>query len=62
MLRPGGVLAVTMQPRSRNSTDEASRVIGEELVANLERAGFSQCRLELRRIDPAVVACALGKN
>jgi SAM-dependent methyltransferase/peptidoglycan/xylan/chitin deacetylase (PgdA/CDA1 family) len=62
MLRPGGVLAITMQPRSRNATSDASRVIGEELVAKLERAGFSQCRLELRRIDPTVVACALGTN
>ena len=62
LLKPGGLVAITLQPRSRNATDDAARVIGEELVANLERAGFSQCRLELRRIHPAVVACALGTN
>jgi ubiquinone/menaquinone biosynthesis C-methylase UbiE len=62
LLRPGGQVAITLQPRSRNATDDAAKVIGEELVANLERAGFSQCRLELRRINPALVACALGTN
>jgi SAM-dependent methyltransferase len=62
LLKPGGLVAITLQPRSRNATDEAATVIGEELVGNLERAGFSQCRLELRRINPAVVACALGTS
>jgi len=62
LLRPGGVVAVTIQPRSRNSTDETTKVIGEELVAKLERAGFSTCRLELRRIGNDAVACALGTN
>jgi ubiquinone/menaquinone biosynthesis C-methylase UbiE len=62
LLRPGGILAVTMQPRSRNTTEESTKAIGEELVAKLEQAGFSRCRLELRHIDPGVVACALGTN
>jgi len=62
VLRPGGRIAVTLQPRSHNATDETTRAIGEELVATLERAGFSDCRLEMAPFKPVAVACALGVN
>jgi SAM-dependent methyltransferase len=60
LLRPGGLLAVTIQPRSRRATPETTKVIGEELVMKLERAGFSPCRLEIKAAQPVAVACALG--
>jgi ubiquinone/menaquinone biosynthesis C-methylase UbiE len=59
-LTPGGVLAVTLQPRSRNATDAAATAIGQELVQNLERAGLVHCRLETRAAKPASIVCALG--
>jgi SAM-dependent methyltransferase len=62
LLRPGGRVAVTLQPRSHNATDETARIIGEELVATLERAGFSECRLHVRPFKPVAVACVLGVN
>jgi SAM-dependent methyltransferase len=60
LLKPGGLMAITIQPRSRGATDDATRLIGEELVADLECAGFSGCRLEMRKAFPVSVACALG--
>jgi len=60
LLAPGGVLALTLQPRSRNATAETTTIIGQELMAKLQRAGFTSCRLELRAIKHVVVACALG--
>lgn len=62
MLKPGGVLALTIQPRSRNATSENARSIGEELVTKLQLAGFTDTRLELRHISPMDVACAIGRN
>ena len=59
-LKPGGLMAVTLQPRSRGATDEMTRVIGEELLMNLEHAGFSECRVEVKRMHPVSVVCALG--
>jgi SAM-dependent methyltransferase len=59
-LTPGGVIAVTLQPRSRNATDAAATAIGHELVQNLERAGLVHCRLETRAAKPASIVCALG--
>jgi ubiquinone/menaquinone biosynthesis C-methylase UbiE len=60
LLRPGGLIAVTLQPRSRNATNATTTEIGKELVMHLEQAGFSQVRLEIRQTKPVSVACALG--
>ena len=60
LLRPGGLIAVTLQPRSRSATDATTKEIGKELVMNLERAGFSQVKLKIRQTNPVSVACALG--
>ena len=62
LLRPGGLIAVTIQPRSRSATDTTTQQIGEEIVRDLEQAGFSHCRLEIRKTAPVSVACALGIN
>jgi SAM-dependent methyltransferase len=60
LLRPGGLIAVTLQPRSRSATDATTKKIGNEIAMNLERAGFSQVRLEIRQTKPVSIACALG--
>lgn len=62
LLTFGGLIAVTLQPRSRSATDSTTREIGEEVAKNLEHAGFSQVRLEIRKTKPISVACALGIN
>jgi ubiquinone/menaquinone biosynthesis C-methylase UbiE len=60
LLKPGGRIAVTIQPRSQAANDETTRIIGEEVVRNLGQAGFSQCRLEILKTKPVAAACALA--
>jgi ubiquinone/menaquinone biosynthesis C-methylase UbiE len=62
LLKPGGVIAVTLQPRSRGATEADARQNGEEVARYLERAGFSQVRLEIRQMSPVAAACALAIN
>ncbi len=62
LLKPGGLIGVTLQPRSRTATDATTAIIGEEIAANLERAGFSHCRLEIRKTTSVSVACALANK
>ena len=57
----GGRIALAFQPRGPGATDEAAATTGQELVAALRDAGFSQVRLETLDLKPAVV-CALGVN
>lgn len=60
LMQPGGMIAVTLQPRSRGSSSDTTDAIGKELVANLGKAGFRQVRLETRPASPAPIACAIG--
>jgi SAM-dependent methyltransferase len=59
-LKPGGLIAITLQPRSRGSSCETTKEIGRELKTNLEIAGFKNVRLEFKHAEPAPVACAIG--
>lgn len=60
LLRPGGRIAITIQPRSRASTDEITEKIGKEIAEKLELANFSNIKLEIRKVKPVAVACVLG--
>lgn len=62
LMRPGGRIAVAIQPRSRAATDETTAVIGDEIAANLEHAGFTDCRVEIKKTSTAAVACILGRS
>jgi ubiquinone/menaquinone biosynthesis C-methylase UbiE len=61
VLRTGGRIAIAFQPRGPGATDEVATAKGQELVAALCDAGFSEVRLEMLELKPAVV-CALGVN
>jgi SAM-dependent methyltransferase len=61
VLRTGGRIAIAFQPRGPGATDEVATATGQELLAALRGAGFTQARLETLELKPAVV-CALGVN
>lgn len=62
LLRPGGLMAVTLQPRTRTATDATTAILGEEIATKLERAGFSHCDLKIRKTGSVAVACVLATN
>lgn len=62
LLRAGGLIAITEEPRFSGATDDSAQEIGKEMVAALTKAGFSQVRLETRKMKPVSAVCALGIN
>ena len=62
LLKPAGRIAVTFQPRLPGATEEDAQRTGQVMVENLERAGFSQVRLETKAMKPVSTVCALGVN
>jgi len=62
LLKPGGLIAVTLQPRSQSATEASTRAIGDEVAEKLELAGFSQVRVEIKSLKPLPAACAIGVN
>ena len=62
LLKPGGRIAITFQPRNPGATDEDAQRAGQVMVKDLERAGFSEVRLETKQMKPVSVVCAIGVN
>jgi len=62
LMAPGGLLAVTLQPRDRGATDDMAREKGQALVQAAEQAGFAPVRLEMRSMKPVAAACVLATN
>ena len=60
VLRPGGRVAVAVQPRSKGAREGIARETGRALVENLRSAGFKEVRLEAKRMKPVSTVCALG--
>jgi ubiquinone/menaquinone biosynthesis C-methylase UbiE len=60
VLKPGGMIAVTLQPRSRNATPATTAAIGDELAVTLRRAGFTSVTLDIKETKPLPVACVRG--
>jgi len=60
VLREGGLVAIAVQPRSKGATQRTARETGQKLVEHLSAAGFTQARLESKKMKPVGVVCALG--
>jgi SAM-dependent methyltransferase len=62
LLKPNGLIAITLQPRSKGATNETARQEGEKLVQYLKAAGFTSIRLEVKKMKPVSAVCAIGVN
>jgi ubiquinone/menaquinone biosynthesis C-methylase UbiE len=62
VLKPGGMIAVTLQPRSRKATAATTSLVGNELADKLRSAGFTQVTVDIRATRPLPVACVRGVN
>jgi ubiquinone/menaquinone biosynthesis C-methylase UbiE len=60
VLRPGGLIGIAVQPRSKGATQRTARETGQMLVEGLRAAGFSEVRLESKKMKPVSTMCALG--
>ena len=61
-LRPGGVLALTFQPRRPGATGPDALRAGERAEDDMRAAGFSEVRLELLEMKPVAAVCVLGRR
>ena len=61
VMRPGGRIAITHQPRGPGATDATAAARGEEIAAALTRAGFADVSVRTMRLKPAAT-CAIGMN
>ena len=61
VMNPGGVIALTLQPRRRGATTANTQDVAERIMASLRAAGFGEVRTEIVEVAPVVAACVLGR-
>jgi ubiquinone/menaquinone biosynthesis C-methylase UbiE len=62
VLKPGGWVALAVQPRSKNATDETARQVGVGLSKALTSAGFEEVHSEFHQMRPVATVCVLGRR
>jgi SAM-dependent methyltransferase len=61
VMKPGGTIALTLQPRRAGATRDDTRVAAERMVGSLREAGFVNVRAEIFDMRPVDAACVLGQ-
>ncbi|HEX4594174.1 MAG TPA: methyltransferase domain-containing protein [Bryobacteraceae bacterium] len=62
VLKPGGWLALAVQPRSKDATDETARQAGIGLSKALTATGFEEVHCEFQQMRPVATVCVLGRR
>ena len=61
VMNPGGVIAITLQPRRPGATAADTEAAAERISTSLRGAGFGEVRTEILDVTPVVAACVLGR-
>jgi cyclopropane fatty-acyl-phospholipid synthase-like methyltransferase len=62
LLKPGGVMATTYQPRHAKATRADALKMAAELGDLLRAAGFTDVRVEQLELKPVPAVCVLGRR
>jgi len=62
VLKPSGWLALAVQPRSKNATEETTRQAGIGLSKSLTAAGFEDVHSEMQHMPPVPTVCVLARR
>src|SRR5918994_1722604 len=60
LLRPGGRIAIAVQPRAPGSTDETAARAGDEIAGHFAAAALTGARSQMPALHPTPVGCVLG--
>jgi SAM-dependent methyltransferase len=61
VMKPGGRISVTFQPRRNGATSHDTRVGAERIAAAIRDADFDEVRIEILDMKPVDAACVLGQ-
>jgi hypothetical protein len=60
VVRPGGTLAITHQPRRQGATAKDTTEAGDRIARDLQVAGFEEVCVELLPMKPVPAVCVLA--
>jgi ubiquinone/menaquinone biosynthesis C-methylase UbiE len=62
VVRPGGLVAVAVQPLHAGSTEETARAWGRRLAEAFREAGLDDVQVESKSLKPVSATCAFGRK
>ncbi len=62
VMRPGALIAITHQSRTRGATDADSANGAERIAADLHAAGLADVQIETLEMNPVNAACVLARR
>ncbi|MCB1059433.1 MAG: methyltransferase domain-containing protein [Calditrichaeota bacterium] len=61
-LNPGGMIALTDQPRHKGATNQDAKATAEKYANYLKEAGFTNIRTEYKQMLPVSAICVMGER
>jgi len=62
VMRPGGLIATTYQPRHRGAKSADAFSFAERLSGDMRESGFGDLRVEQLKLHPMPAVCVLGRR
>ena len=60
VLKPGGTLALTLQPRQARATDDDAELAGSDIARDIRAAGFGDISTTVFETKPVNAVCVCG--
>ncbi|MEO8027279.1 MAG: methyltransferase domain-containing protein [Bryobacteraceae bacterium] len=60
--KPGGMVCVAVQPRSKGATDQAAGQMGTTLASAFRDAGFEDIRVQTKSMKPVATVCVSARR
>ena len=61
-LKPGGTLVIVMQPREKGADANRTKEMGENILNDVQFAGFDHLSVEYEEIRPTLAVCVTAKK
>lgn len=59
-MKPGGKIAITMQPREDDASANKTRLFGKQIHDDLKACGFNNIDLHFKNVHPELTVCVTG--
>jgi len=61
VMKPGGTVALAVQPRNKGATERTARDVGQQMAAALTAAGFADVAIAFQRMRPVSTTCVTAR-
>jgi ubiquinone/menaquinone biosynthesis C-methylase UbiE len=61
-LKPGGSIAITMQPREEDASAEKTRMFGRQIHDDLLACGYENIKVSYKKVRPELTVCVTARK